>query len=70
VSNKKGEVIGAYVMLGCVIAATGKLALVEANDTKLLRKPADKTKLLFGIPANDLYFLNSFFIRNPCAPFE
>jgi len=45
VSNRKGEVVGGHVMLGCTIDATGELVLVEAVDARLLRKFDEKTQL-------------------------
>jgi len=45
VSNEKGRVIGGHVMLGCTIAATGELVLIEAANTRLLRKLDEKTQL-------------------------
>jgi len=45
VSNEKGEVLGGHVLSGCTIAATGELVLIEAADTRLLRKLDEKTQL-------------------------
>jgi len=45
VSNRKGEVFGGHVLLGCIIAATGELVLIEALDVELQRKPDEKTQL-------------------------
>jgi len=45
VSNDKGMVFGGHVMSGCTIAATGELVLIEAADTKLVRKLDEKTQL-------------------------
>jgi predicted DNA-binding protein with PD1-like motif len=45
VSNDKGEVMGGHLMSGCIIAAAGELVLIEAANTRLLRKLNEKTQL-------------------------
>jgi len=45
VSNEKGEVMGGHLMPGCTIAAAGELVLIEAANTRLLRKLNEKTQL-------------------------
>jgi len=45
VSNEKGEVMGGHLMPGCTIAAAGELVLIEAVNTRLLRKLNKKTQL-------------------------
>lgn len=45
VSNRKGEIFGGHLLPGCVIAATGELVLVEAEDVELKRKLDEKTSL-------------------------
>jgi len=45
VSNDKGEVFGGHALLGCTVAATGELVLVETAGVNLQRKFDKKTKL-------------------------
>jgi len=45
VSNERGEVFGGHALLGCIIATTGELVLIETEGISLRRRLDKETRL-------------------------